>query len=355
MFNNNQDETTRQTLERVMREMGLYKEPKIMHTEIGDFHVYDDDDSMSNGNMTSSVVNQNVPSYNTQNAYVPSPTYSVSATNNYQLQPTYDYNNSVPQSNLGVPQTTTGKAINQYIPDAMAQYSVPEFGKQNPNRTVYQSLTGFAENNQRWHELNPQKGSYNFVQDEYETNPLVNDCVKNDRYNTFVENMKKPDREGYGFHISDQDTNSGISKGWYNSFLAEDKNKAFVDNYPKTVNNLTQEQVDNLYCQGFYKPNHIETFNDDFTAEHIFDVNVNIGGTKGSEIIQKAYNDINKPNISTTGGIGTETVTAINRLQNGDLMRLNNQIVDRRRQYYDGNRNRDKYPGWYTRAESFRR
>ncbi|MBQ4399685.1 MAG: hypothetical protein II830_00160, partial [Alphaproteobacteria bacterium] len=69
MFNNNQDETTRQTLERVMREMGLYKEPKIMHTEIGDFHVYDDDDSISNGNMTSSVVNQNVPSYNTQNAY----------------------------------------------------------------------------------------------------------------------------------------------------------------------------------------------------------------------------------------------------------------------------------------------
>ena len=35
---NDENETVRQTLERVMREKGMWKEPEVMHTEIGDFH-----------------------------------------------------------------------------------------------------------------------------------------------------------------------------------------------------------------------------------------------------------------------------------------------------------------------------
>ncbi|MBQ4400033.1 MAG: hypothetical protein II830_01915 [Alphaproteobacteria bacterium] len=221
-----------------------------------------------------------------------------------------------------------------------------------PKRTVYQSLSGFAPDNQRWYENNPQKDSFNYVQDNYETNKLINDCLKSDRFRQFVSNIKQPEREGYGFHISDQPTNSGISQGLYDRFLQKYPKIAKV--YPSKVKNLTQEQVDNVYCQEFYKPNHIETFNDNHTAEHIFDIGVNIGGPEGTKIVQNAYNDINAQNIGIDGKFGTETVSAINQLQNDDLLRLNNQIVNRRYKYYDSIKDKDKYPGWYTRAKSFR-
>ena len=39
------NETVRETLERVAKEQGVYKEPKVMHTDIGDFSYYDDDSS----------------------------------------------------------------------------------------------------------------------------------------------------------------------------------------------------------------------------------------------------------------------------------------------------------------------
>ena len=222
----------------------------------------------------------------------------------------------------------------------------------DPKRTVRQSLSGFKPDNQRWYENNPQKDSLNYVQDDYETNPFVNDCTQSERFNTLVTNIKQPDREGYGYHISDQPTNSGISQNWYDAYKKQ--NPAFAKEYPESVEDLTQDQVDNLYCQGFYKPNHIETINDDFTAEHIFDMNVNIGGPKSASIIQNSINDISDEQVSTSGGVGTQTISAINNLTEDELRRLNNRMVNRRKKYYDSLNNK-KYPGWYSRANLFKK
>ena len=120
-----------------------------------------------------------------------------------------------------------------------------------------------------------------------------------------------------------------------------------------------QEQIVPQYGTNFWggaENNYgfIETFNDNHTAEHIFDIGVNIGGPEGTKIIQNAYNDVNAQNIGIDGRLGTETVSAINQLQNDDLLRLNNQIVNRRYEYYDSLKDKDKYPGWYTRAKSFK-
>lgn len=231
---------------------------------------------------------------------------------------------------------------------------MPNLAIDNHKRTVYQSLSGFASDNQRWYENNPQKNNFNYVQDDYETNQLVNDCLKSDRFNKFIENIKKPNREGYGFHVSDQDTNSGISQKWYDNYRNKPKNRVISQNYPRSVQYLTQDQVDNLYCQGFYKPLHNEIINDDFTSEHIFDIGVNIGNTNGIPIVQNAVNDIHNKKIGVDGTLGTETISAINNIQDDNLVRLNNRMVDRRRKYYD-NLNNSKYPGWYPRSELFRR
>ena len=213
-------------------------------------------------------------------------------------------------------------------------------------------MSGFKPDNQRWYENNPQKDSLNYVQDDYETNPFVNDCTQSERFNTLVTNIKQPDREGYGYHISDQPTNSGISQNWYDAYKKQ--NPAFAAEYPESVEDLTQDQVDNLYCQGFYKPNHIETINDDFTAEHIFDMNVNIGGPQSASIIQNSINDISDEQVSTSGGVGTQTISAINNLSEEELRRLNNRMVNRRKKYYDSLNNK-KYPGWYPRANLFKK
>ena len=116
-----------------------------------------------------------------------------------------------------------------------------------------------------------------------------------------------------------------------------------------------KEQVDNLYCQGFYKPLHNEIINDDFTSEHLFDIGVNIGETDGIPIIQNAINDITHQGISNTGGIGTETVSAINNVPNDDLVRFNNRIIDRRNAYHRSKNNRRFEKGWLNRSEQFRR
>ena len=274
----------------------------------------------------------------------------------YSTTPTLQTRTPTPWSSTIAPTYTTQTPWqnNQTLTPWNGGYDLSRVSRTDiqPQRTVYQSLSGFAPDNQRWYENNPQKDSFNYVQDNYETNKLVNDCLKSDRFRQFVSNIKQPGREGHGFHISDQPTNSGISQGLYNQFLQKYPEIAKV--YPSKVKDLTQEQVDNIYCQEFYKPNHIETFNDNHTAEHIFDIGVNIGGSEGTKIIQNAYNDIQAQNIGIDGKFGTETVSAINQLQNDALSRLNNQIVNRRYKYYDSLKDKDKYPGWYTRAKSFR-
>ena len=238
------------------------------------------------------------------------------------------------------------------VPQMATQPSISQSQLTSP-RTVYQSLSGFSPSNRQWYENNPQKSDLNYIQDSYETDPLTNDCLKSNRFKQFVSNIKQPNREGYGYHISDQPTNSGISQGWYNSFRQQ--NPIIAQNYSENVKKLTKDQIDNLYCQGFYKPLHNEIYNDDFTSEHIFDIGVNIGGNNAPSIIQNAVNDVSNQKISTNGGIGTETVSAINNLKNEDLINLNNRIVDRREDYYRSKYNPSFEKGWLNRSELFRR
>ena len=57
IFRDDENETVRQTIERVFKEKGMWKEPKVMQTEIGDFTYYDDDDNdASTASSTESLV-----------------------------------------------------------------------------------------------------------------------------------------------------------------------------------------------------------------------------------------------------------------------------------------------------------
>ena len=59
IFRDDENETVRQTIERVFKEKGMWKDPKAMQTEIGDFTYYDDDDNdASTASSTGSLVGQ---------------------------------------------------------------------------------------------------------------------------------------------------------------------------------------------------------------------------------------------------------------------------------------------------------
>lgn len=215
-------------------------------------------------------------------------------------------------------------------------------------RKFYQSLTGFAPDNTRWYENNPQRGNINLIKDKAPDDKTINDCLKSGRFVNLVERLK--DREGRGYHYSDQPTNSGISRNFYDGI-----NKKEYAGYPDDVRYLTEDQIDNLYCQEFYKKNRIEGINDDFTAEHVFDNAVNPGPAKGAVLVQKAINRTTGWNIDTNNGIGTQTLSAINNLSDDQLFNFNNNLVDGRKDYYNKNSPNAFKGGLINRANKFRK
>ena len=151
-FNNNSNNTIRQNIERIMREKGLLPEQQVLHTEIGDFHYYPENNAAADN------YNQPLPEYNATVAH------------NYQLrpQPNQQTATTATPQDFGMANSATATAMHNYAPNAFAAYNVPTSFGQAPQRTVYQSLTGFTPDNQRWYENNPQKDSFNYIQDEAE-------------------------------------------------------------------------------------------------------------------------------------------------------------------------------------------
>ena len=207
-----------------------------------------------------------------------------------------------------------------------------------PQRTVYQSLSGFAPDNQRWYENNPQKDSFNYVQDNYETNKLVNDCLKSDRFRGLMDYLYQPGVEGKGYEDSpskiDQPTHSGLSEGLYNGIRRNIPEIA--KNYPASLDKLTQEQIENIMCQGIYKPQHVETINNDRFAKTYWDLVVNHNPeTTAIPWIQQSVNEIMGQNNKVDGKMGTSSISAVNNMNEDQLRLLNNSINDKRRQYFE--------------------
>ena len=220
------------------------------------------------------------------------------------------------------------------------QYTVPTSVEQKsqPQRTVYQSLSGFAQNNEKWYENNPQKDSFNYERDEYETNKLINDCLKSDRFRQLMDYLYQPGVEGRGYEDNlnkiDQPTHSGLSEGLYNDVR---KNiPQIAKYYPKKLENLTQEQVENIMCQSIYKPQHVETINNDKFAKTYWDLVVNHNPNRTSvPWIQQSVNEITDENIKVDGTMGTSSIIAINNMDEEQLKLLNNSINDKRRRYFE--------------------
>ncbi len=83
--------------------------------------------------------------------------------------------------------------------------------------------------------------------------------------------------------------------------------------YPENLKDLSQEQIDNLYCQFIYKPKHIELIDNNRLAEAVFDTSV-LSDATGIKILQKTMNEFGIP-TKVDGIIGSKTINSLNSLK----------------------------------------
>ena len=160
---------------------------------------------------------------------------------------------------------------------------------------------------------------------------LYNDCSNEARFNKFMSRLRQPDREGIGYNDNlktiDQPTHTGISNNFYN--LMRNKYPEIKENYP-SLKNLTTEQINNLYCQGIYKPYRIKEIKNDDVADHVFDIFVNHSYKTAVPVIQQGVNSIKPNTVLQDGQWGSKTINALNGFDEKETNQLNNSIATQR-------------------------
>lgn len=142
-------------------------------------------------------------------------------------------------------------------------------------------------------------------------------------------------------------TNHGVSAPVLKSHLKRD---ITVDDMKK----LTKKEAGDIYKSLYWDKPMVGQINDKYVAIQYADIYVN-GGGSSVKIMQRALNNLGFK-VSVDGGIGTETITAINK---ADAKKLHDEFKKERIKYYESlyNKNPEKYGewinGWKKRANSF--
>jgi type VI secretion system secreted protein VgrG len=143
---------------------------------------------------------------------------------------------------------------------------------------------------------------------------------------------------------------------------AAEKRKATIGPYtPRSLTRQEAEDIHDIIMRG----HKIDMIADPALREQVFDMTVNLGSTIGPRLLLDALEDFghNVRNGLTDDAIGTKALGAVRDLalsrNTGELMRLNNALVDKRRAYYEDSiardsNNRKFRRGWLNRANSFR-
>jgi len=128
------------------------------------------------------------------------------------------------------------------------------------------------------------------------------------------------------------ETNYGIAKRWYPN----------VD-----IKNLTKEQAKKIYHQDYWRPAKCDEVPKQL--RHIyFDMCVNFGKKGAVKVLQQAANSKNRDKINIDGGIGPNTLKAI---QNISVDRVRAYRVLRFANIVNKKPDQDKfYFGWFKRA-----
>ena len=193
---------------------------------------------------------------------------------------------------------------------------------------------------------------------------LYNDCRGDERYEEFLKRLKSPEFEGKGYEdnvrLVEQPTNTGISQKLLGDLFKKYPmmEKAYKPNENSTLNdtlkNLTQEQIDNIYCQEFYKPYRVKDIKDDRIAYSVFDMHVMTSPHNVARTFQKSLNEMGYP-VKQDGVFGSETVNALNQVSQNNQTNtfMENHLKPNRINYLDRLKDKDDRPGWFYRTQRY--
>jgi lysozyme family protein len=148
------------------------------------------------------------------------------------------------------------------------------------------------------------------------------------------------------------ETNKGITIGTFESFAKEDLG---IEPTSENLKKITDEQATIIYRKRYWEPKGFCRIVDDMVSLMIYDWTITSGGA-AKEVQKLLVNEFDQK-ISIDGGIGKQTITAINAIENQD--KLLKRIGEIRKEYYinlaikDGKhtKNYKFLDGWINRVE----
>ena len=157
----------------------------------------------------------------------------------------------------------------------------------------------------------------------------------------------------------DAPTNMGIRQDTLDRFKTA--HPELSAGYPNEVNNLTYQQVKQIARKDYFDKYRIGEIQSQPLQETIFDTFYNHSPYKPALWAQKAVNNNTNMKVKEDGVFGSETIGAINKLLPEEIIKVNNAILDQRRDDYEQelllntNSNYGKYSvGLPARFERFR-
>jgi lysozyme family protein len=159
---------------------------------------------------------------------------------------------------------------------------------------------------------------------------------------------------GYVNHPNDKGgpTNKGITQSTWNKFAMSDVNKEPTLDNLKTI---TDEDATKIYWKRYWEPKGFCKISDEKVSLMIYDWTITSGGAI-KEVQKLLVNEFEK-NVTIDGGIGNQTITAINDIQDQD--KLLKKLSEIRKQYYTdltitkGKKNTQEVflKGWLNRVD----
>ena len=295
---NNKEESVQDTLRRVMTERGYFANPVTIHTEIGDFTSYADEDSP--------LVKKNQAQLNAHNPFEPQAELQVKPPFSSAYQSTMYNNNSQEVLTSPVQQNGIYSTNNQSL------IGKPSSNFQNNNTGGFNnSSNGLTNPISGWSNI-PKPIDYSLYGDGF-SREFIDAMLHDSRFQKVMMNRTQKNEGGYSNHPNDRGgkTMYGISSRWYPN---------------EDIENLTRERANAILYRDYWLKPRINQLPDEF-ADIVFDDGIVQGQPTAIMNLQKALG------TRVDGIIGSDTLGALENA-NYDAIRQNfirnvNEVEDK--------------------------
>ena len=148
----------------------------------------------------------------------------------------------------------------------------------------------------------------------------------------FERVLKRTLKEEGGYedrkNMIDTPTNMGIEQKTLDTFKSD--YPSISQNYPDNVKNLTYNQAKRIAKLVYFDKYRIKEIKHKPLQELMFDSFFNHSPSAPAIWVQRAINKHTNMTVTVDGVMGTETITALNKLSKKDVINVNNAIVDMR-------------------------